>query len=82
MITSGGVLATGRTDGSPQQAMVGYTLDNDRRLLISTRVTSAKWLNVVLGGDRPEPSAITAWLDQDKRGIIRITSHKALFHTS
>lgn len=42
-----GVLATGRNDGSPQQAMVGYSLDSDGRIVISTRVTSAKWLNVV-----------------------------------
>lgn len=41
-----GVLATGRTDGSPQQSMVGYALDDDGRILISTRVTSAKWLNL------------------------------------
>lgn len=118
------VLATGRTDGSPQQAMVGYTLDNDGRLLISTRVPMAKWRNitrqpkvsvsvpdgrvnlvvygtaetidadpehaelsadvlaVVLGQDRPDPSAIVGWLDQDKRGIVRITPHKVLFHTT
>ena len=36
------VLATGRRDGSPQQAMVGYTLDGDGRLLISTRTPTAR----------------------------------------
>lgn len=118
-----GVLATGRADGSPQQAMVGYTLDNDGRFLISTRVTSAKWLNatrkqqvsisipdgrvnlvvygsaetvdedperaelsadvlaIVLGQDRPDPSAVIPWLNQDKRGIVRVTPDKVLFHT-
>lgn len=118
-----GVLATGRTDGSPQQAMLGYALDAEGRLLISTRVTSAKWSNivrqpkvsisvpdgrvnlvvygtaetfgadperaelsadvlaVVLGGGRPNPSDIVGWLDQDSRGVIRITPEKALFHT-
>ena len=118
-----GVLSTGRADGSPQMAMVGYAADIVGRLLISTRVTSAKWLNVarqrnvcvsvpdgrvnliiygtaemfeedperaelsadvlavVLGQDRPDPASITAWLDQDNRGILRITPNKALFHT-
>ena len=41
------VLATGRRDGSPQQAMVGYALDAEGRLLVSTRRDSAKWLNVL-----------------------------------
>ena len=40
------VLATGRTDGSPQQAMVGYKLRDDGRLLISTHVPTAKWRNI------------------------------------
>ena len=39
------VLATGRADGSPQQAMVGYTLDGEGRILISTPTTTAKWRN-------------------------------------
>lgn len=118
-----GLLATGRSDGSPQLSMVGYALDSEGRFLISTRVTSAKWLNVtrqskvgisvpdgrvnlvvygtaetfdvdperaelsadvlavVLGQDRPDPSAIILWLDQDSRGVLRITPDKALFHT-
>lgn len=40
-----GILGTGRHDGSPQQSMVGYAVDDGGRLLISTRVTSAKWRN-------------------------------------
>ncbi|HLX87375.1 MAG TPA: pyridoxamine 5'-phosphate oxidase family protein [Acidimicrobiales bacterium] len=118
------VLATGRTDGSPQQAMVGYMLDEEGRILISTQVLMAKWRNitrqprvsvsipdgrvnlvvygmaetvdadperaelsadvlaVVLGQDRPDPSAIVTWLDQDNRGIVRITPNKVLFHTT
>jgi PPOX class probable F420-dependent enzyme len=42
-----GVLATGRADGSPQQAMVGYTLDAESRLLISTQAFTAKWRNLL-----------------------------------
>lgn len=41
------VLATGRRDGSPQQAMVGYTLDREGRVLVSTRVSTAKWVNAL-----------------------------------
>jgi len=116
------VLATGRSDGSPQQSMVGYTVDEQGRLLVSTRLPSAKWQNitrqpkvsvtvpdgrvhlvvygtaeiidadpqraelsadvlaVVRGPDRPEPSTIVGWLDQDKRGILRITPDKVLLH--
>lgn len=118
------VLATGRTDGSPQQAMVGYKLAEDGRILVSTPVLSAKWRNVggqprvsvsvpdgrvnlviygtavrietdperaelsaevlavVLGYDFQDPSALIAWLDQQNRGILRITPEKALFHTT
>ncbi len=39
------VLATGRRDGSPQQSMVGYALDGEGRLLISTKRYTAKWHN-------------------------------------
>ena len=116
------ILATGRQDGTPQQAMLGYAVDDQERLLMSTRTTSAKWHNitrqpkvaitvpdgrvslvvygtaetfhddperaelsadvlaVVLGQDRPDPTTIVGWLDQDKRGVIRITPEKALFH--
>src|SRR3954451_16966494 len=42
-----GVLATERADGSPQQAMVGYTLDGERRILISTQAFTAKWRNAL-----------------------------------
>jgi len=42
-----GVLATGRSDGSPQQAMVGYTLDQDGCVLISTQAFTAKWRNAL-----------------------------------
>ena len=41
------VLATTRKDGTPQQAMVGYTLDAEGRVLISTTRPSAKWRNIV-----------------------------------
>ena len=39
---------------------------------------SADVLAVVRGPDRPEPSTIIGWLDQDKRGILRITPDKVL----
>lgn len=41
------VLATGRADGSPQQSMVGYLVDDDGRLLISAKAYTAKWKNAV-----------------------------------
>ena len=41
------VLATGRADGSPQQAMVGYRLDGEGRILISTQAFTAKWRNAL-----------------------------------
>ncbi len=37
------VLATSRRDGSPQQTMVGYTLDDSGRVLISTQTSTAKY---------------------------------------
>lgn len=40
-----GVLATGRTDGSPQQSLVGYVLDDDGRILVLTQAATAKWRN-------------------------------------
>lgn len=40
-----GVLATGRRDGSPQQSMVGYAVDDEGRLLISAKSYTAKWHN-------------------------------------
>jgi PPOX class probable F420-dependent enzyme len=39
------VLATGRRDGSPQQSMVGYTLDDEGRIVISAKSYTAKWHN-------------------------------------
>jgi PPOX class probable F420-dependent enzyme len=116
------VPATGRRDGTPQQAMVGYALDAEGRLLVSTRRDSAKWLNVlrkpevsltvpdgrvhlvvygraetieadpnraelsadllavVRGPERPDPSSIVPWLEEDNRGVLRITPEKTLFH--
>jgi PPOX class probable F420-dependent enzyme len=115
------ILATARRDGGPQQSMVGYTLDADGRLLVSTRRPTAKWQNiqrnpavsltvfdgrahlvvygraeiidsdpdraelsadvlaVVRGPERPDPSTILGWLDQEERGILRITPEKMLF---
>ena len=116
------VLATGRADGSPQQAMVGYAVDKEGRILISTPKTTAKWKNVarqprvaitvpdgrvhlvvygtaepieadperaelsadvlavVRGPDRPDPSAIMGWLDEQRRGVLRITPEKISMH--
>ena len=42
-----GVLATGRRDGSPQQSMVGYVVDDHGRIVISTKSYTAKWQNAV-----------------------------------
>jgi PPOX class probable F420-dependent enzyme len=39
------VLATGRSDGSPQQSMVGYVIDGQGRLVISAKRYTAKWNN-------------------------------------
>lgn len=39
------VLATGRRDGSPQQSMVGYVVDDAGRLVISVKAYTAKWKN-------------------------------------
>jgi PPOX class probable F420-dependent enzyme len=41
------VLATGRRDGSPQQSMVGYVVDDGGRILISVKSYTAKWHNAV-----------------------------------
>ena len=41
------VLATGRADGSPQQSMIGYAVDDDGRLLISAKSYTAKWKNAL-----------------------------------
>ena len=116
------VLATGRADGSPQQAMVGYAVDEEGRILISTPKTTAKWKNVarqprvaitvpdgrvhlvvygtaetieaeperaelsadvlavVRGPERPDPSSIVGWLDDQRRGVLRITPEKVSMH--
>ena len=41
------VLATGRSDGSPQQSMVGYLVDDEGRLVISVKSYTAKWRNAL-----------------------------------
>ena len=42
---SWGVLATGRRDGSPQQSMVGYDVDDEGRIVVSIKSYTAKWKN-------------------------------------
>lgn len=42
-----GVLATGRADGTPQQSLVGYALDERGRVLVLTRAVTAKWRNAL-----------------------------------
>ncbi len=39
------ILATGRADGSPQQSMVGYSVDGDGRIVVSAKAYTAKWKN-------------------------------------
>ena len=41
------VLATGRSDGSPQVSMIGYVLDEEDRLIISIKSYTAKWKNAL-----------------------------------
>lgn len=41
------ILATGRSDGSPQQSMIGYVVDDDGRIVISAKSFTAKWHNAV-----------------------------------
>jgi PPOX class probable F420-dependent enzyme len=41
------VLATGRADGSPQQSMIGYLVDDEGRLVISAKAYTAKWKNAL-----------------------------------
>jgi PPOX class probable F420-dependent enzyme len=41
------VLATGRSDGSPQQSMVGYVIDDEGRIVVSAKAYTAKWKNAV-----------------------------------
>lgn len=42
-----GILATGRSDGSPQQSMVAYDVDEQGRIVISTKSYTAKWKNAL-----------------------------------
>lgn len=42
-----GVLATGRRDGSPQQSMVVYAVDDEGRILVSAKAYTAKWKNAL-----------------------------------
>ena len=116
------VLATSRRDGSPQQALVGYPLDEQGRIICSTQAFTAKWYNAVRepkvcitvpdgrvnvvvygtaeaittdperaeltadflaavrGQERPEPSTIVGWLDEQRRTVLRITPKKVLMH--
>ncbi len=41
------VLATGRRDGSPQQSMIGYAVDESGRLLLTVKSYTAKWHNAL-----------------------------------
>ena len=41
------VLATTRRDGTPQQSLVGYAIDQTGRIVISTKAYTAKWHNAV-----------------------------------
>ena len=41
------ILATGRGDGSPQQSMIGYRVDEHDRLVISAKAFTAKWKNAL-----------------------------------
>jgi hypothetical protein len=41
---------------------------------------TADVLAVVRGPDRPDPSSIVPWLDENRRTILRITPQKVLIH--
>jgi PPOX class probable F420-dependent enzyme len=41
------ILATGRRDGSPQQSMIGYAIDEQGRLVVSAKSYTAKWHNAL-----------------------------------
>ena len=41
------ILATGRRDGSPQQSMVGYVVDDQGRIVVSVKSYTAKWKNAL-----------------------------------
>jgi PPOX class probable F420-dependent enzyme len=116
------ILATGRKDGSPQQSMIGYTIDDQGRLIMSVKHDRAKWKNVLRqpkvslsvssgrdcliiygsaetiaedplraeltadvvaklrGVERPDPTTLTEFLDEQKRTVLRITPTKTIFH--
>ena len=117
-----GILATGRQDGSPQQSMIGYTIDEHGRIIMSVKHDRAKWKNVLRqpkvslsvssgrdcliiygsaetiaedplraeltadvvaklrGVERPDPTTLTEFLDEQKRTVLRITPNKTIFH--
>ena len=117
-----GILATGRKDGSPQQSMIGYTIDEHGRIIMSVKHDRAKWKNVLRqskvslsvssgrdcliiygsaetiaedplraeltadvvaklrGVERPDPTTLTEFLDEQKRTVLRITPTKTIFH--
>ncbi len=117
-----GILATGRKDGSPQQSMIGYTIDEHGRIIMSVKHDRAKWKNVLRqskvslsvssgrdcliiygsaetiaedplraeltadvvaklrGVERPDPTTLTEFLDEQKRTVLRITPDKTIFH--
>ena len=41
---------------------------------------SADVLAVVKGPDRPDPSTIAGWLDEQRRTVLRVNPQKALIH--
>lgn len=41
-----GVLGTVRRSGAPHQSMVGYVVDQQDRIVVSTKAYTAKWRNV------------------------------------
>ena len=117
-----GILATGRKDGSPQQSMIGYKIDEHGRIIMSVKHDRAKWKNVLRqpkvslsvssgracliiygsaetiaedplraeltadvvaklrGVERPDPTTLTEFLDEQKRTVLRITPDKTIFH--
>jgi PPOX class probable F420-dependent enzyme len=116
------VLATTLRDGSPQQSMVGYAVDADGRIVISTKAFTAKWHNLVrdprasltvadgrehvvvtgpvelisddperaeltadvfavlTGAERPDPSSIIPFLDDEDRTVLRIAPETSHLH--
>jgi Pyridoxamine 5'-phosphate oxidase len=52
-----GVLATTRRDGSPQQSMVGYVVDDHGRIVVSVKSHTAKWKNARRHPQSASPSS-------------------------